>query len=215
MAIEREHWTAPALRDRDVSSGRVAGALHGSLLFEQPRHAAVRAEIDTFVALGAPLAVEIGFDHGNTLLANAREFPDWRWLGVELRRKRVAAVRAYADANLPNCLPVRLDARTLFAALLPPNSVDRVDILFPTPVVKGHHLLVTDAFVADVARALRPSGVVLLMTDVSGLDAWMVARFEGWQPAVIPPRAEALSRRERVCRRDSLPVWVRSLRPPG
>ncbi len=214
MAIDRDNWTAPAPTPRDAHPGRVPGALGGSLLYDQPRHAALRAEILAFVAPGSPVAVEVGFDHGITLLDNARTFPSWRWLGVELRRHRVEAVRGHAEAHLPNCLPLRLDARTLFAALLPDDSVDRVDILFPTPVVKGHHLLVTDAFVADVARVLKPDGVLLLMTDVEGLDTWMGACFAEWRPVPVPPRALELSRRERVCRRDGLPVWTRSLAPP-
>ena len=222
LAIDRERWRPPPQqsgRGAGTSSSpsrsdRVAGALYGSLLFEQPRHAPIKAALDAFIAPDEPLAVEVGFDHGITLLANARAFPGQRWLGVELRRKRVEAVAAVAAAELPNCLPLRVDARTLFAALLPKNRVDRVDILFPTPVVKGHHLLVTDAFVADLCRVLRPDGVVLLMTDVAGLDAWMVERFSAWRPVEIPPRAAALSRRERVCRRDGLPVWTRGFSPP-
>ena len=214
MAIDRDNWTVPSSSKREARRGRVPGALGGSLLYEQPRHAALKAEIGAFVAPGPPLAVEVGFDHGITLLANARCFPAWRWLGVELRRKRVAAVREVADETLTNCLPLRIDARTLFAGLLPEGRVHRVDILFPTPVVKGHHLLVTEGFVADVRRALAPDGVVFIMTDVAALDAWMADCFAGWREVEPPPRAPDLSRRERVCRRDGLPIWSRTLSPP-
>ncbi|MCO4764560.1 MAG: hypothetical protein KC502_23830 [Myxococcales bacterium] len=219
MAIDRDSWQVPAMpkprsgKDADESAGsrrKVTGALGGSLLFDQPQHAQLKADILAFVAPGPPLAIEVGFDHGITLLANARTFPDWRWLGVEIRRKHVEAVR---DNAPDNCLPLRLDARTLFSALLPDACVDRVDILFPTPVLKGHHMLVTDGFVADLRRVLKPGGVVFWMTDVQGLHNWMTTCFSGWDERKTPPRAPDLSRRERVCRRDGLPVWSACLSP--
>lgn len=203
MAIDRDTWRPPAPPPRDVQ-GDVPGALGGSRLFDQPRYRAVRERIAAFCAPGPPVAVEVGFDHGITLLANARAQPDWRWLGVELRRRRVDAAQANAPSN---CLALRIDARTLFAALLPAGRVARVDVLFPTPVLKGDHLLLTDGFVSDLRRALSADGCVHLATDVPAMAEWMAARFAGWRALPHPPPAPELSRRERVCRRDGLPVW--------
>ncbi|MCB9779792.1 MAG: hypothetical protein H6742_14600 [Alphaproteobacteria bacterium] len=200
----RETWTAPPRRRTRRSETDVPGALGGSRLWDQPAMAAARAELDTFVATPGPLAVEVGFDHGITLLANARAWPDWRWLGAEIRRRRVDAVRPHAPAN---CLPLRVDARTLFASLLPDGRVARVDVLFPTPVEQGHHLLLTAAFVADVARVLAPDGVLHIATDVRGLADLATDLLAGWRPAADPPPSPERSRRERVCQRDGLPVW--------
>ncbi|MCB9740749.1 MAG: hypothetical protein H6747_15905 [Deltaproteobacteria bacterium] len=212
MPIDRNQWRPPvqsgstaAERADPDRPERTPNALGGSLLLEQPRYAALRQEIAAFVAPGPPLAVEVGFDHGINLLAHARAFPDWRWLGVELRRHRVEAVRRNAPEN---CLPLRLDVRTLFAALLPAGRVARVDILFPTPALRPAHHFFTPAFRDDVARALAPGGVLLLRTDVEPLYDHVAELFAGWPEAAEPQRTPDLSRRERVCRRDGLPIWT-------
>ena len=165
--------------------------------------APLRAELEAFWATGPPLALEIGFDHGITLLDNARCFPDWRWLGVELRRARVEALRPLCPQN---CLALRLDARTLLSRA-PPGRLHRVDILFPTPAVRGRHLLLTPALVDDLQRALVPGGIVQVRTDVPALAALATELLGGWTEAPAPPSGAALSRRERVSRRDGLPIW--------
>jgi tRNA G46 methylase TrmB len=237
----RATWQAPASAMRlvtahgipdgtaDVTGGapgsRVRGALGGSRIYEQPRHAAVRDALLRFAAgtdealspeaAAGPLAVEVGFDHGMVLLDHARAFPASRWLGLEVREARVLAVAEHAPSN---CRVFKADARTIFAAVLPPASVDRVEVLFPTPwwdeAQRDRRLLLTAAFVADLARVVRPGGVVLVVTDVGPYFAHVVERFAGWVPAPEPPRVPTLSRRERVCRRDGLQVWRGCWSPP-
>lgn len=212
MPVDRDRWTPPLAPARTASE-RVPGALGGSLLWQRPELAEQRARLAAFVAPGPPLAVEVGFDHGITLLANARAWPDWRWLGVELRRRRVEAVQRHAPDN---CLALRADGRSLFAALLPEGRVQRVDVLFPTPTEHPRHLLLTPALVADLRRVLAPGGIVHVQTDVEGMASLVDALFAGWAPAAPPPPAPELSRRQRVVRRDGLPVWIRTLaRPEG
>ncbi len=210
MPVDRDAWTAPDAPAR-AAKDRVPGAMGGSRLLDQPQHTEQRRRIGAFVAAGPPLAIEIGFDHGINLLANARMFGDQRWLGVEIRKRRVAAVAPNAPEN---CLAERLDARTLFAVLLPGQSVHRVDILFPTPALKGKHLLLTPAFAADVLRALHPDGVVHLLTDVPAIAALFDHVFAACPAAEPPPRAPDLSRRERVCRRDDVPIAQRCVGRP-
>lgn len=202
--VDRDTWSPPPAPARDARAC-VPGALGGSRLLDQPAHAVQRARIAAFVAQPGPLAVEVGFDHGITLLSHARAFPDWRRLGVEIRRRRVAAVQPHVPEN---CLAERLDARTLFSSGLADGAVDRVEVWFPTPSLKARHLLWTPHFVADVARALRPCGVLHVVTDVPALRDLVQVLTEGWPEAPAPPRTPDLSRRERVCRRDGLPVWT-------
>jgi tRNA G46 methylase TrmB len=102
----------------------------------------------------------------------------------------------------------------VFAAVLPDHRVDRIDILFPTPVTNPRHVLLTDAFVADLARVLTPHGVVTVATDVPALFAWTCDRFAAWRAADAPERGPVRSRRERVCVRDGLPVDWGHWRPP-
>lgn len=202
--VDRDTWTPPETPQR-VARRAVPGAMGGSRLLDQPAHRPQRDRIAAFVARPGPLAVEVGFDHGITLLSQARAFPGWRRLGVELRRRRVEAVQPHVPDN---CLAERLDARTLFSSGLLDGAVDRVEAWFPTPSVQGKHLLWTPHFVADVARSLRADGVLHVITDVPALRDLVASLTAGWADAPTPPRTPDLSRRERVCRRDGLPVWT-------
>ncbi len=187
-----------------------SSAMYGTRLFDQPEHAGVRAQVQEFVGRPGPLGVEIGFDHGMCILDRARRFPEVRHLGVELREARVAAAAPHAPAN---CRLWRIDGRTLFAALLPESCVDWVYVLFPTPPSGPKRALLTPAFAEAVARALRPGGVVGLRTDVPALAA-EARRVFPWREAGPPPLGEALSRRERVCRRDGIEVFTLCVERP-
>lgn len=216
-------WRPPLLTRTPADAGRVPGALYGSLLYDQPAHVVAR---DTLVAFAAPdprpLRVEVGFDHGMCLLDHARRWPEVRWLGFELRERRVEAVRRHAP---PNCLPWRGDVRAAFAGLLPEGCVDRVDVLFPDPVWvesrRARHLLFTPVFVAILQRVLRSpgeggpvGGIVHVATDVEGYFRWIEGLFVEWRAVEAPAMGPVLSRRERICRRDGAPVWRGAWAPP-
>lgn len=196
-------WRPPQIPESD-DPRRVPGALGGSLLFEQPQYQAELARMQAFIEPPGPLCMELGFDHGMRILSLARAHPEQRWLGLEIRRQRVLAAAPHAP---PNCLLWRADARTVLS-LMPEGRVDRIDVLFPTPVTQGKHLLWTPAFVRSVHHALRPGGLLYVLTDVEGLADHIRGLLHGWPEAPPPPPAPELSRRERVCRRDGLPVWT-------
>lgn len=203
-------WEPPELRPSPARD-RVKGALSGSLLFEQPRYRHEVEALEAFVAAPGPVAVEIGIDHGTVLIDHAERFPDWRWIGIELRRRKVAKAQPHAPDN---ALLWAADARSVFATVMPEGRIDRIDVLFPTPSTKPSHVLFTDAFVADLARALRPTGVVTVASDVPEWFAWIADRFADWSAAAPPERGPVRSRRERVCARDDLPVQWGHWHPP-
>lgn len=208
--IDRDTWEAPPV-EASPDDRRVRGALGGSLLLDRPEHRDFRDRITSFVDAPGPLALEIGFDFGERLLGAARANPEMRWLGCELRKMRVAEVDALAP---PNLLALRADARTLLAALIPPGRLTYAYVLFPTPTLRPSHLLLTPDLVALLARALGPMGVLHVATDVPGMARHAERLLAGWVPATPPPTSPVLSRRERVCARDGLTVYSRSVSPP-
>jgi tRNA G46 methylase TrmB len=195
-------WTPPPAPARP-SRTRVPGALSGSLLFTRPEHAEKLRRLEAFLAPEGPVALEIGFDHGMCILDRARRFPAIRQLGLEIRARQVERVAPHAPEN---CLLWHVDARTVIASVLPDARLDTVYAWFPTPTTHGRHLLFTPELVLDLARVLRPGGVVHVKTDVPGYAAHLRSLFAGWPEGAAPPLGEELSRRERVCRRDGIAV---------
>ncbi len=205
-------WTPPPLLAERDDPARLRGTLGGSLLYERPEHAGTVAAVRALLAAPGPAYLEIGFDHGMKLLDHARRWPEARWLGVELRRRRVEAAAPHAP---PNALLLRADARALLSTVVPAGRLSGVYVLFPTPASNPRHVLLTPALLASLARALSPDGVVHLATDVEGMFAHAEGLFAAWRRAEDPPLGPVLSRRERVCRRDGLPVWRASWAPPA
>ena len=203
-------WTPPERLGRD--GARIKGALNGSLLLQQPRHRHEVERLHAFVAAPGPVALEIGVDHGTVLIDHARQRSDWRWIGLEVRKRKVANAAPHAPDN---ALLWAADARTVLAGAMPAGRLSRVDILFPTPVTNPRHLLFSDGFVDDLARAMAPDGVLTVASDVAGLFAWIAEHLTAWGPAEAPWRGEVRSRRERVCVRDGLAVQWGHWLPPA
>ena len=205
---------------------RIRGALSGSLLITLPHIAAEVDALRSFIAGDAPVLIDVGFDHGRRLQSSARCNPDWRVVGLEVRKRRVveAVARARRD-GLDNVYPWRMDARTVFASVLPERSADAVEVLFPTPwwnrALRAKRLLITDEFLADVARALRPGGLLHVATDVAEyaqtIDACLdrcpqlelVTESDG---RALRPACNQQSRREWACERDNIAVHRRFAR---
>ena len=201
--IDRDRWRAPPAPEASEPRSQ-RGVLHGSRLFEQPEHRALAERVRAFTqTAGGPLNIEIGIDRGYRMLAHARRWPEERWLGLEIRRTVAAAAEGAPD----NALVVRADARAVFATLLVDDSLDRVDILFPSPSEDPRHLLLTPTFVDLLSARLRPTGRVHLASDLPGMAELITTRFAGWRPAPQPPSGPVLSRREAACAREGLRIW--------
>lgn len=198
-----------------MAQRRIKGALNGSEFIHQPH---IRPEVEAaraFVAGGAQVLVEVGFDHGRRLHSTALHNPDWRVLGLEVRKQRVDEARERAARDgLTNVHPWRMDARIVFAGVFEAASLDVVEVLFPTPwwnpAVRAKRLLIDAPFLDDVARALKPGGVLHIATDVDSYAEHIAAVIGEW--IRLPERPETLpqclqqSRREWKCAREGIPV---------
>ena len=202
---------------------RISGVLNGSKRLELPQYQAEIETYQTFVAGGAPVCLEVGFDHGRRLQSTARLNPDWRVVGLEIRKARVLEARRRAQRDgLRNLLAWRADARAVFAGVIEPASLHVIDILFPTPwfskSAKYKRLLLTPMFLADLARALKPSGLVHFATDVeqyAGHAMDMVSQQTSLAAVSqetardLLPTCHQLSRREWTCQQRQIPIFRR------
>ena len=178
--------------------------------------------VDTLVPGAGPVMLEIGPGRGRFAVTYCVQNPSWRLLGFEIRRKHATLLddKLRAKKHAARCFAE--DARAVLDRVGPDGSVDAVAVHFPDPWWKKKHakrLVVADALVAQLARLVRPGGVVLVQTDVPDRAHEYAARFgaagsgfvlrEPEKPPleVESPFAPARSNREARAIEDGLPVY--------
>jgi tRNA (guanine-N7-)-methyltransferase len=117
----------------------------------------------------APIHLEIGTGNGFFLAEMAQRHPDWNWLGLEIRYKRVilTAKKLRAAGAATHARVARYDAHCideLFAA----GELSGVYVNHPDPWSKDRHAnnrLFNKAFFERIASTLKPGGDFRLKTD--------------------------------------------------
>ena len=126
-------------------------------------------DLDTIFGRTAPRVLEIGFGAGEALLAFAQSHPEMDCLGIEVHRPGVGHLLLGVEAaQLANVRVMDRDAVEVLRDQLPAGSLSAVHIFFPDPWHKKRHhkrRLIQQPFVALIARALAPQGVLRLATD--------------------------------------------------
>ena len=129
----------------------------------------------------APLIVEIGSGHGDTLVTAAAKHPDTDFIGFEVFDASVAiTLGKIASHQVDNVRLVAADAVSGLAHLFAPQSVAEIWVFFPDPWPKKRHhkrRLVSPSFADLVARTLVPGGVIRLATDWDSYAAVMAEVF--------------------------------------
>ncbi|WP_457594612.1 tRNA (guanosine(46)-N7)-methyltransferase TrmB [Hydrogenimonas sp.] len=113
-----------------------------------------------------PLWIEIGFGSGRHLVHQAKENPDVHLIGLEIHRPSLEQVMRRIELDgIENLWLIDYDAR-LFMELLPSDRVERIFVHFPVPWdKKPHRRVISDAFLEESMRVLRPGGTLELRTD--------------------------------------------------
>lgn len=120
-----------------------------------------------------PLHLDIGCGRGRFLMKMATQFPDWNYLGLEIREPLVEeANRLRDESHFTNLhyifCNVNSSLRVLLASL-PGGGLQRVSIQFPDPWFKKRHQkrrVVQPELVGDLAEYLAVGGEVFLQSDV-------------------------------------------------
>lgn len=132
-----------------------------------------------FGRTASELRLEVGFGDGARLIEEATLHPDIDFIGCEPFINGVAkALAAIEDRGLSNVRIHAGDARDLLVAL-PPNSIDRVELLYPDPWPKRRHRkrrIVSDEFLTAVARVLKGGAALRFATDIDDYCGWTLAR---------------------------------------
>lgn len=113
--------------------------------------------------------IEIGPGDARFLVESARANPCTLYVGIEA--KLGAAMRAAERRDLPaNAIVLHGDARWILHHLVADASIDVFHLYFPDPWWKKRHhkrRLLESGFAAELARALKANGSVLMITDVA------------------------------------------------
>ncbi|MGJ4908632.1 tRNA (guanine(46)-N(7))-methyltransferase TrmB [Bradyrhizobium sp. SZCCHNRI1009] len=121
------------------------------------------------------LRLEIGFGGGEHLAAEAKAFPTTGFIGCEPYVNGMAKILSAIEAdNIGNIRLLAGDAAELLA-WLPPQSLQRIDLIHPDPWPKRRHWkrrFVQDATIAAMARVLRPGGEFRFVSDIADYCAW-------------------------------------------
>ena len=121
------------------------------------------------------IRLEIGFGGGEYMISQARAQPQVGFIGVEPFVNGMAkALAALAAHSLSNVRLHHGDATDLLD-WLSPESLTRVEMLYPDPWPKRRHWkrrFVQDNSVMAIARVLRPGGEFRFASDVAHYAAW-------------------------------------------
>ena len=136
----------------------------------------------TIFGNAAPLHIEIGPGKGQFLLDLAEQQPENNFLGIEIRRKRVAKINSkLLRGGFTNVRLILANAKTEIDALLAPASAAEFFIHFPDPWPKQRHRrrrLFDHEFIGKLQRLLLPGGKVYITTDVEDYAQKIAALFQ-------------------------------------
>jgi len=123
--------------------------------------------------------LEIGFGGAEHLIGQAQAHPHIGFIGCEPFVNGMAkALVAIDELGLTSIRLHHGDAVELLN-WLPPQSLARIDLLYPDPWPKRRHWkrrFVSDANVAAFARVLRPGGEFRFATDWANYAEWTLLR---------------------------------------
>jgi tRNA (guanine-N7-)-methyltransferase len=159
--------------------------------------------------------LEIGFGGAEHLLAQAVAEPHIGFIGADAFLNAIAKALAGVDANKLQNLRLHFADASELLNWLPPDSLARIDLLYPDPWPKRRHWkrrFVQDEMLVRLARILRRGGEFRFATDIANYAdhtlmrilrsphfIWTAQRADDWRKpwaGYSQTRYEAKARRE-------------------
>ena len=140
-------------------------------------------EIEHFneIETGGGVCLEIGSGFGQTVAHLAKNNPQTQFIACEVFIDGVSAICSKIEENaLQNIRIYKNDARILLEEI-PNESLENIYLLFPDPWPKKKHhkrRILTDEFLAEIKRVLKPHGKLWIATDDSSYQEWMIEVFQ-------------------------------------
>lgn len=123
--------------------------------------------------------LEIGFGSGEHLAFQAARQPGVTFIGCEPYVNGIGELLKKIEAEKLSNIGIFPDDVRKLIACLPDASLSRVFILYPDPWPKTRHhkrRLISNAFLDDLARVMKPGAELRLATDHADYATWMLER---------------------------------------
>jgi tRNA (guanine-N7-)-methyltransferase len=135
-----------------------------------------------------PVALEIGFGMGASLVEQAKHNPDRNYIGIEVHRPGVGSLLVrMKELEVTNIRVISHDAVEVLADMIPDQSLQLLQLFFPDPWHKKRHhkrRIVNQAFVDLVKLKTAHGGHFHMATDWQNYAEHMLAvmqQAEGWK----------------------------------
>jgi tRNA (guanine-N7-)-methyltransferase len=126
-----------------------------------------------------PISIEYCSGNGDWIVERAKNAPQNNWLAVEKKLDRVKKIWSkMANNGLTNLVVVWAEAFGFTKQFLDSESIQEVFVNFPDPWPKRKHAknrLICPEFAFELARVMKPKGVMTLVTDDEAYAASMLA----------------------------------------
>ncbi len=144
-----------------------------------------------------PVCIEYCSGNGEWVIDKALHSPQWNWIAVEKKSKRVKKIAAKRKKHgLDNLVIVAGEAAFFTKSFLPDGSVAAVYINFPDPWPKRRHAknrLLSSTFIEQLKRIAVSGAALVIVTDhqeYGGHITREVAKVTAWKEVSSTPEFE-------------------------
>ena len=140
-------------------------------------------EIEHFneIETSGGVSLEVGSGFGQTVTHLAKNNQQTQFIACEVFIDGVSAICSKIEENaIDNIRIYKNDARILLEEI-PNGRLENVYLLFPDPWPKKKHhkrRILTDEFLSEMKRVLKPEGKLWIATDDSSYQEWMIEVFQ-------------------------------------